>query len=110
MEKQVVLIRHQEGNYLPQEVAMHGAVENETAPDQPFADKSLGIKFYSVFPCSGTILVLWFPAVFKLLICVFNTFAYTDSTEKGRVLQFYFALCCLILSSNSDAADNKMGY
>lgn len=43
-------------------------------------------------------------------ICVFNTFAYTDSTEKGRVLQFYFALCCLILSSNSDAADNKMGY
>ena len=30
--KQVVVIRHQEENYVPQEVAMHGAVENETAP------------------------------------------------------------------------------
>lgn len=38
------------------------------------------------------------------LVCVFNFFAYKDPTEGGRVRQFYFALSCLILSSENDAA------
>lgn len=43
-------------------------------------------------------------------ICVFNIFAQKGPTEKGRVLQFYSALCCLALSSGSDAVDDKLGY
>lgn len=88
---------------------MHGAVENETAPDQLFADKSLGIKFYSVFPCSGTILVLWFPAVFKLLdLCIQHLCLYRLNRERKS----FAILFCSLLSDLviSDAADNKMGY
>lgn len=43
-------------------------------------------------------------------ICVFNIPAYKDTTGKGRVLQCYFALCCLMLSSDSDAVDSKLGF
>lgn len=43
-------------------------------------------------------------------VFVFNISAYKDTTGKGRVLQCYFALCCLMLSSDSDVVDNKRGF
>lgn len=42
-------------------------------------------------------------------VCVSSISAYKGTTGKGRVLQCYFALCCLMLSSDSDV-DNKLGF